>query len=103
MKLSTIQKNYNRAVMAYVNAFEKKQDCECDFAVSEEFDGILCFGGDTFIHFSDLKYDIDHDCKKGLIFDWSDDCVVYHNTGKRINYPAYSKGIRWADLKDSPV
>lgn len=68
-ELYDLKDHLELALKAYIKAFEKKHECELDFAVGDNLMGVLCFGG-HFFSINDVVYDIDKSLPKGMIYEW---------------------------------
>jgi len=89
-KVEILQNNYINAINDYIKAFEIKQEVDCE---PSDVD-MLYFDCQNFcISFHDIKYDIDNDVKKGLIFKYYDYFVNECLDGQQhwVNYPNYVK------------
>ena len=80
----------------YIKVFEKKHDMYFEFAINDDYLGILSFGDIYYINASDLVYDIDNDLPKSLILDWMNDNL--ENKDNYINLHAYANGLRHSDI-----
>jgi len=80
----------------YIKVFEKKHNIYFDFAINDDYLGILSFGDIYFINASDLVYDIDNDLPKSLILDWINENL--ENKDNYINLHSYAKGLRHSHL-----
>lgn len=82
----------------YIPKFEKKQSNEVWFWTED----IACFDYGVHICFDDIKFDMDNNCKAGLIFEWQDHLGVLCGDPfevKERNYPTYSEYIHSKTLK----
>ncbi len=96
--LTGLEIEFNVVVEKYINKFVKKHGYEFSNWVSDEIGSIACFIDQYFFNFDDIRYDIDNNIKKELIFRWQDDGV--EDGGKNnINFKSYIKGLRYEDLK----
>ncbi len=96
--LTGLEIEFNIVVEKYINKFVKKHGYEFSNWVSDEVGSIACFIDQYFFNFNDIRYDIDNNIKKVLIFRWQDDGV--EDGGKNnINFKSYIKGLRYEDLK----
>ena len=96
--MKDLQKSYNRICSEYIKLFEKKQDLELDFWVSNDIGGVACFGDIYFFTFDDIKLDIDSNQPKGLIISYLEDSMEFREMDQ-INYKSYCMGLRYKDLK----
>jgi hypothetical protein len=97
-KLSELQVTFNFVVEKYIQKFEKKHGYQFSDWVSDDIGGIACFIEQYYFNFDDIRYDIDNNVKKGLIFQWQDEGV--ENGGKDdINFRSYTLGLRYKDLE----
>ncbi len=102
-KLTEFQKEYNNIVNKYLLRFVKKHGYEFSDWISDVGE-IACFIEQYFLNFDDIRYDIDNNIKKGLIFQWQDDGIEHamkHNYGYKdnINFKSYISGLRYEDLE----
>ena len=99
--MSELKDNYEKAVNAYIKAFEDKHECYLDYWVGGNIGEIACFG-DSFFNFYDIKLDIDTLQPTPSIFDWQSDGIDYYFTGKErsINYRSWVAGMRYKDFKE---
>lgn len=100
-QLEALKRLYEDVVKIYVDEFSAKQELKFDFWVSDDVGGIA-FLSDYSFNFSDIKYDIDNGCPKGLIISWYNDSVDYameDDANKTINYHSYYKGLRYEHIK----
>ena len=76
---------YKAVVNEYLTAFCAKQECEVDF----EFGVMHSYSiADVTITFIEIKYDIDFEIEKGLIFKFQHYCIDNHSNGKKpMSYP----------------
>jgi len=97
----TLKQRYESVATAYLNKFIKKQDIDFDGWVGDDIGGIASFCCQYFFNLDDIRYDIDNNCKKGLILRWQEDGVEHHMKGNfdTINYHSYFKGLRYENLK----
>lgn len=93
----TLKDGFNIIAQRYIEEFCKKHDRYFDYAVADDMGGIICISNEYFFNFNDIRFDIDNDCPKELIFQWQDDCL--ENDPKYINYQSYFKGLRFEDLE----
>lgn len=94
--IDNARKNYNNAVMAYIDAFSKKHDLFFEGWVADTVGGIATFGDVLFFNFLDIAWDINTEQPTGLIIKWLDDSLRFPS--KKINYTSYSKGLRFESL-----
>ena len=81
-----------------VKQFESKQNNEVWFWN----DDIACFDYGIHIMLEDIKFDIDNNCKPGLIFEWQDHLGVLCGDPfekKERNYPTYQEYANSKTLK----
>lgn len=93
---SKLKKRYEDVCNEYLQLFIKKHGYEFSFWVGDDVGDCACFIDQYFFSFSDIAYDINTKCKKGLIFEWHDYNLELGENA--INYYSYSKGLRM----DSP-
>lgn len=89
-KQKTLKQRYEDICDEYINAFCQKQQMAFEFWVADQRD--VAGFGDWYFSLSDIIYDIDSDCPKGLILQWYEGELQYSK--QRINYPSYHKGLR---------
>ncbi len=108
-ELTEFQKEYNNIVNKYLLKFVNKHGYEFSDWVSSEVGGLACFIEQYFFNFSDIKFDIDNNIKKGLIFKWQEDGVEYISQDERdenydnINFKSYTMGLRFPEPKDKEL
>ncbi len=91
MKKSTIKENYEIAVNAYVDIFCKQ--CDLVFEYWVDYTGGIAVIGDYYFNFSDIKYHMDNDINKDLIFSWYDETLIRAAKSKtRHSYEYYLMG-----------
>lgn len=90
-----MKKQLEKAIKRYIKLFEDKHSVCFEFAVNDEYLGVLSFGGVYYFNTSDLVYDIDNDLPKNLIFEWLDANLENENY---INLHSYAKGLRHSNL-----
>lgn len=86
-----LQKNYEKACMAYIREFEEKHNMSMEFWIADRI-GEWAMFGDVALQFSDIVYDIDTQQPRRYIWDWHYDNLKYPNNN--INYHSYCKGLR---------
>lgn len=93
--------DYNAIVGHYMAYFIQKQfdleeNQDVDYYWVADMIGTIVSVNDFFLNFDDIRYDIDSEQPKGLIFEWYDYMMEQHelNPTSNINYTTYSKGIR---------
>jgi hypothetical protein len=91
-KLEKLNNEFENCCNQYIDLFVKKQGYEFDGWICDEPGGIAVFIGQYFFNLEDIKYDLDHKCKKWLIFQHQDD--VLDGTSAKINYKSYAMGLR---------
>ena len=104
-EISELNFNYINACNDYVQAFVKKQGYEFTEWVANDVGGIAVFIEQYFLNLSDIIYDIEHNCRKGLIFEWQDfntDRAMkkkswftrWKSSVSYVNYNSYFMGFR---------
>lgn len=101
-KISELEKSFIKIANEYIAKFEKKHGYEFSSWVSDEVGGICCFIEQYFFSFDDIRYDIDNNIKKGLIFQWQDEGVE-NGAKDNINFRSYVMGARFQMLKDKDL
>jgi hypothetical protein len=87
---------YKDVIYEYINLFCKKQKCDLEFNTGD----ILCFG-DNYFSLDDVIFDLNNNCKKGLIFKWQNDGInayMQYSDLPNINYNSYNMGMRYKTL-----
>lgn len=87
-KMEKLKSDYEKSATNYVEFFCIKQQCQFEYWIGEEIGGIGEFGDYTF-GFNDIKYDVDNEVGKGLIYKYQDYCVSTENT--KMNYKNFLK------------
>jgi hypothetical protein len=82
----TLNKKYLKLFNKYLKKFNKKQDTETEHTIDTEIINIA----DCFLNFYDIRYDIDHKIKPGIIFEWYWDYITHRD----INYENATKLFR---------
>jgi hypothetical protein len=100
--MKKLKANLEKAITAYIQAFEKKHGLECDWHfIGGDLFGVLQFG-DYFFNISNVVYDIDHELPVGVITEWHSDQLEYSmnnpDSEESINLEWYSRGLRFEDL-----
>ena len=70
MGKTEIRKQLEKAIHAYLKAFEKKQEVEIEFSVCDDVVDGPFFVSDAYIGIREIVFDIDHSVPKGWVFDW---------------------------------
>ena len=91
-----LRKALDDAIKNYIKAFEDKHGVFFEWAVVDDFTGVLNFG-DYYFSMSDIVYDIDNKLPLNLIFEWQDAGIEAHFKGneKTINLQSYARGLRY--------
>jgi hypothetical protein len=77
---------YKAVVKEYLTVFCTKQECEVDFEQNSHY----YFIADYSISFDEIKYDIDFEIEKGLIFKYQNYCLnEYEKGNKPMNYMSW--------------
>ena len=87
----TLNKKYQKLFNKYLKKFNKKQDTETEHTIDTEIINIA----DCFFNFYDIRYDIDHKIKPGIIFEWYWDYMTHRD----INYENATKLFRTDSIK----
>jgi hypothetical protein len=88
-KLKKLKEEYENVCNSYIKHFSKKQGYEFDYWIGDEVGGIASFIEMYYFHLSDIIYDLENKCAKGMIFQWQE-----YNTElpfENINYKNYLK------------
>lgn len=98
MKKLALKDRFAELANEYILKFEKKHEYEFDFWIADEI-RIASFIQQYFFNFDDIRFDIDNNCPKGMIFEWQDyiieDSLPFENTKyKDISFENYSNGKR---------
>jgi hypothetical protein len=96
-KLNKLQKNYEDSCNAYIQEFCDKQEMDFNGWIADVVGGVAECNNFTF-NFHDIVWDVNGNAPIGLIVDWYYESVA--NYPKSINYFAYTKGLRYSDLKE---
>lgn len=95
MKTEKLKKDYEKACMNYIKAFEKKHEVYFEFWIANRVGEVASFGDIFTFHFSDVKFDIDNNAEKGKIFEWHEYCLeIYRKKERFVNYQSYLMGAR---------
>ena len=89
-KLDNLKNDYEKSVMNYLEFFCIKQQCEFDYWVADQIGTIAAFG-DNFFSLDNIRFDIDNEIEKGVIYEWQYHCIEKE---VNINYENYIKGLR---------
>lgn len=90
--MTELQINYDKAVMAYITAFEKKQDCKFYFWADKN--NVADFN-QFFLNITDIIFDIDNNCPNGQIFEWYEaELDAHYRNLSPINYRSWDRGAR---------
>ena len=84
----------------YIEVFSRKQGIDFDGWVGDEIGGVACFG-DFFFNYDQIRYDIDHNIRKGTIVKWyyaDTEHNIDREERQHINYSSWCKGLRHKDL-----
>jgi hypothetical protein len=87
--MNELQKNYRKAVTAYIKAFAAKQGLEFYGWVGDHFGEVAVFA-DAYIDFCDIVLDLDTEQPAGLILEW----YFSIESEKSVNYRSYCMGYR---------
>jgi hypothetical protein len=82
-----LKKRYVEICDEYIKAFCEKHGMDFEFWVAYQRE--VAGFGDWYITLSDIIYDIDNDCPKGMILAWYE--AELENPDRRINYHSYHK------------
>ena len=69
--MKRLKEQFNKITEEYLSSFSKKHDLEFDGWVGDRIGEIATFG-DYFFNFDDIRYDLDNDIQKEIIFEWYD-------------------------------
>lgn len=93
--------DYNAIVGHYMAYFIQKHydiddEKEVDYYWVADMVGTIVDINDMFFNFDDIRFDIDNDIDKDVIFSWYDYMMEQHsiNPLKNINFSSYTKGAR---------
>ena len=87
-KMEKLKKDFETAVMNYVEFFCIKQQCDFEGWIGDEVGGVGEFR-DYYFNISDIIYDVDNEVDARKIFRWQDYCVEHEDT--KLNYSSYLK------------
>ena len=96
-----LKAEYELIVDKYIKEFERKHKYCFSGWVADEVGGIAEFIEQYFFNFDTIKYDIDNNIEKELIFRWQDDGVNSHYKNENrpeINFKSYVMGLRYEAL-----
>ena len=96
-KTLTLKQQYDKIAEEYVKLFCEKQDLEFEFWVGRIGESAYFTSCHSFT-LSQIMYDIENKCEKGLILQWSNDMIENHEEKGFINYESYSKGLRYSHI-----
>lgn len=96
MKLSELRKRYEYICTECITKFSNKHGYEFTGWVGNDIGDVAEFIGQYYFTMTDIYYDLNKKCPKGLIFKWQDDCI--ENNGKVINFRSYAMGMRFEHL-----
>lgn len=98
-KNNKLREKLDAVIVEYIKAFEKKHECDFEFAIFDDLTDMLCFG-DNYFSFSDVAYDIDNNVEKGLIFKWQNEETKFdaHGNEYSVNFRSYVMGFRSSDI-----
>jgi hypothetical protein len=91
MKIEELKQEYDIVCSEYIKKFVKKHGYQFNFWVANDVGGIACFIDQYFFNFSDIRYDLDKKCPKGMIFKWQDYCI---ENDMQISFFTYHLGYR---------
>ncbi len=91
-EIKNLKAKYELICNRYITIFCKKQGYEFSGWIADDIGGVAGFIEQYFFCFNDIFFDVNNNCKKGLIFEWQDYCLGLNGTS--INYYSYSKGAR---------
>lgn len=102
MRKEELRNRLDKALMAYIRAFEIKHDGEFDICDGDDLMGILIFGDYAF-NISDIVFDIENNLPENLIFDWFNDMIdnKKNPSSAKMNLANYAKGLRFEDLQSN--
>ena len=93
--VKSLERKYSNVCFEIVEKFCVKQDVEFGGWVAGHV-GEVAHISDFTLNFSDICYDLFSKQPVGLIFTWDYDGI--DNSPKYINYPSYSKGLRYSQI-----
>lgn len=93
MKKTELKIQYTNIVAEYVERFRKKHHLNDPEIVIEN---TIFEMSDYYFKISDIIEDINNNYPKGLILDWSNDCVEF--APEKINLGSYAMGLRFQYL-----
>jgi len=99
--MKNIKEKYEKICSAYVHVFVKKHGYEFTDWVADDVGGIACFIEQYYFSLDDIRYDINNDLPKNLIFEWQEYLIDNHFKNQElgiedvvINLRSYWKGLR---------
>jgi hypothetical protein len=92
----TLKEHFEKAVAAYIVAFELKHETSLEFWVADNIGGYAIFGDHGFC-FDDIRHDIDTDQPAGQIFEYSAAHMdaLMELSNETINYKSWCMGARY--------
>lgn len=93
-----LKQNLETAVAKIIKAFEKKQDMELQFWVSDDVTGVACFGDVLYFNLSDICFDIFTNQPKHRIVDWLE-CCLENEKYQNLNYQTFCKTLKTTEEK----
>lgn len=92
--MTQLKKKFEKICEKYINVFIKKQGLSSWGWIDNKIGTTASFDETYFFSFSDIAYDINNNCEKGLIFNWQNDNSIA-GSDNYINYPSYHNGLRY--------
>lgn len=96
LSIHEIKERLDNCIDLYTDLFCQKQEVFADGWIGQIKGEINCFA-DAFLSFSDIRYDLENNIEKGIIFKWYWDNVESEHS---INYHSYIHGLRVSDLEN---
>jgi hypothetical protein len=96
--MTKLQENFNKAVHAYIDEFQKRYEIEFDGWVGDII-GEIATWGEFFFNFSEIKYCIDNNISFNYLVNWYDLILKYQNCF--INLKSYIKMRKDAEAKEN--
>lgn len=100
----SLRQNFLDAVEGYMKAFCKKHDVTVDHWPGGAIGETCCFSNDTYVGFDEIRFDIDHDLPKGMIWEWCDEMLEAHYKNLHmVSLENWSKGLRPSPRVKAPT
>jgi hypothetical protein len=89
--LTTLNLQYERICIGYIDEFIKKQKINFDYNMAQESGNVVKYFEHYYFNIRDIVYDLSNKCSKGLIYRWE----AYNKKNDcQWSYEQYFKGLR---------